>query len=387
MKNDIEYNSSERRIKYQYIVDESEKTKRLGRFVILIGILLMLIALHSDIKILFYPSIIYKTRIATIIIYCAYVLFTYTTYAESPRRVIRYYSYCLVIGMIFAVFFNIILFQTHEGIFDYRGPQLLLSFSVFIMVFSMGAKDMAIKIVLYPIGFMVAYFVMFKDMSMFEWTKYFNAFVTILMVCFYHRLCSQKDFAEFRLRKISQINVSKLKREIEDRKDQEKSLKVKANLDELTGLLSRRSGLEELEKLFKLATEENKPLSLCYIDLDRLKYINDTYGHVEGDRFIKIAVEIIQSQLRDGDLFARLGGDEFIIGLYNTTPNIAEKIWARISDGFDHFNSQHILIYKINASHGIAGLHQNNYSSLNDLIEGADEKMYGEKKRKRVFMK
>ncbi|KAB3534718.1 diguanylate cyclase [Alkaliphilus pronyensis] len=385
MEGKKDFKKSEREIKYEYIIEEGEKTRKLGRFVVLIGIVIMLIALYSDANIIHYPSIIYRGRIALITVFATYIVFTLTPYAESPRRVIRYYSYCLIMAMSFAVFFNLVTFQAYNGIFDFRGPQLLLAFSVFIVFFSLGAKEKVIKIVLFPIGFMIIYLLLFKEMNPYEWTKFFNSFVTILMVCLYHRHCIKREYGEYKSRKISQYNMLKLKQELENKKNQEESLQVKANLDPLTGVLSRRSGLEELEKIFNLAANEEKPLSICYIDLDGLKSINDAYGHSEGDRYIKIAVEIIQKQLRDGDLLARIGGDEFIIGLYNTPPHVAEKIWNRIKGGFDSFNRQEIIYYKVSASHGIVTYYKENYSSLHELLESADNKMYNEKKRKKMY--
>ena len=107
----------------------------------------------------------------------------------------------------------------------------------------------------------------------------------------------------------------------------EKSL---ARIDPLTGLLNSRTFKEEGERFFSLASRYKDPLTLIYIDIDDFKYINDSYGHNEGDRLLKVVADSFSQSVRSYDLVARLGGDEFVILLPKTEPEEARKFVTKI---------------------------------------------------------
>ena len=83
--------------------------------------------------------------------------------------------------------------------------------------------------------------------------------------------------------------------------------------DSLTGLANRRSWDETLVREFERARRKNSRLAVLLCDLDRLKNINDRFGHAIGDRVLKAAADVLRERVRAGDLVARLGGDEFAI--------------------------------------------------------------------------
>jgi len=86
-----------------------------------------------------------------------------------------------------------------------------------------------------------------------------------------------------------------------------------ANRDGLTGIYNRLYFHERLEKEFKNADKEEYPLSLAIFDIDHFKKINDTFGHMFGDKVLKEIAKLIQGTLRKSDVLARFGGEEFII--------------------------------------------------------------------------
>ena len=96
--------------------------------------------------------------------------------------------------------------------------------------------------------------------------------------------------------------------------------------DPLTGLLNRRGFESRLREALDRKQTSNIDHSLCYIDLDHFKSINDTYGHKAGDDALQQVVSISQKCIRDSDSFGRLGGDEFAILLYGCNLDKAEKI-------------------------------------------------------------
>lgn len=85
--------------------------------------------------------------------------------------------------------------------------------------------------------------------------------------------------------------------------------------DDLTGLFNRRHIMEVLEHQKALADNQIYPFSVCYVDLDHFKRINDEYGHDMGDRVLRQFAEHTLDNLREGDYLARLGGEEFILVL------------------------------------------------------------------------
>ena len=102
-------------------------------------------------------------------------------------------------------------------------------------------------------------------------------------------------------------------RDVTDVRTMEKRLSHQASHDALTDLINRREFEIRLNQIIRNAQVENLSHSLCFLDLDKFKVINDTSGHAAGDEFLKQVSITIQSFLRQSDLLARLGGDEFAI--------------------------------------------------------------------------
>lgn len=104
-------------------------------------------------------------------------------------------------------------------------------------------------------------------------------------------------------------------------REQERMLSDIAYRDALTGLFNRRYFLSGLAE----AIDEERPFSLCSMDMDGLKYVNDTLGHAAGDEYINGVVRLISASLRRDDLFARMGGDEFSVLFYGCGAEVAER--------------------------------------------------------------
>jgi diguanylate cyclase (GGDEF)-like protein len=95
-----------------------------------------------------------------------------------------------------------------------------------------------------------------------------------------------------------------------------KKLEEEAKIDYLTGLPNRKALHEELTKqINRIKRKKGETLCLGILDLDNFKLINDTFGHIEGDKVLREVARIIKSHLRNYDIFGRWGGDEFIIGV------------------------------------------------------------------------
>jgi diguanylate cyclase (GGDEF)-like protein/PAS domain S-box-containing protein len=111
--------------------------------------------------------------------------------------------------------------------------------------------------------------------------------------------------------------------DISDRKAMIQHLRDMAEHDDLTGLYNRSFFLHELERVVERVRRNHHACILLYIDLDNFKYVNDTLGHLAGDRLLVEVSQLLRARARRGDLLARLGGDEFTMLLYDTPPEEA----------------------------------------------------------------
>lgn len=114
------------------------------------------------------------------------------------------------------------------------------------------------------------------------------------------------------------------------KKKAEEKLKKLAVTDDLTGLFNQGHFYKALSNEIKRAKRYNNPLSLMILDLDNLKYFNDTFGHREGDKALKTSAKVIKKCMRDIDLCFRYGGDEFAVILPETEMNNALNVAERI---------------------------------------------------------
>lgn len=154
------------------------------------------------------------------------------------------------------------------------------------------------------------------------------------------------------------------------------TMKKEAVTDSLTELYNRRYFTEELKKEADRARRLNQPFTIISLDLDYLKKINDTYGHMAGDIAIKAIADVMKKNARSIDIPARLGGEEFSILLPGIDSNggmvAAERIRAAIE------NEEVPQIGKITASIGV-GTYPEHSMNVDELVEMTDQAMYRSK--------
>jgi diguanylate cyclase (GGDEF)-like protein/PAS domain S-box-containing protein len=166
--------------------------------------------------------------------------------------------------------------------------------------------------------------------------------------------------------------------DVTEKKKRQKKIEYLSFHDELTGLYNRHYLQEELKKLNK---SRKYPVSIIIGDLDNLKAINDNFGHLSGDKYIKKAANLIKSLLRNEDIIARVGGDEFVIILPHTTNKTAAAITQRIREKFNLENKKTDESIKFDISLGISTA-KNNKTDLIDCYHIADQNMYKSKNNK-----
>lgn len=165
-----------------------------------------------------------------------------------------------------------------------------------------------------------------------------------------------------------------LRQEAQQEKDYADSLELEAHFDPLTQIGNRYYFKQNTDNLLKTDAE----LVFCYCDLDHLKYVNDNFGHEEGDRYLCSYVELVKKHLRALDIFARLGGDEFCVILRNCPPELAQREMLQMQEEFLRASPPR---YPQRFSFGLFHLPKGHPPiDLADIIRHADEFMYQQKK-------
>jgi diguanylate cyclase (GGDEF)-like protein len=150
-----------------------------------------------------------------------------------------------------------------------------------------------------------------------------------------------------------------------------------ASNDSLTGIHNRRMFIELAEKeLSRFKRYQNK-FVLLIIDVDMFKYINDTYGHLEGDKVLKRLVQIIKSRMRVTDIFGRIGGDEFGALLIETSlekvNDFAKRICTACRDSEVLIETGKSIQFTVSIGMTETGEQDDN---LDDIIRRADIALY-----------
>ena len=170
--------------------------------------------------------------------------------------------------------------------------------------------------------------------------------------------------------------------DITARKRTEEELRKFATTDVLTGVLNRGHALLLFGKQLQISRRNKQKLSICYVDVDRLKDINDTYGHQEGDEALKLISKFLKETPREADIVCRLGGDEFLMILSQCSIDQAKSVWERIANKLTAFNAKMIKPYIISLSCGFAEYNPDDEKSVDKLIAIADQEMYKDKHQK-----
>ncbi len=177
--------------------------------------------------------------------------------------------------------------------------------------------------------------------------------------------------------------VSKLELEIKD-------LKKDLVHDTLTGLKTRNFFEEEGRVFYDSALNKFKGLrsewfnfgsvSFIFIDVDHFKNINDTYGHLEGDKVLEKVADVIKQSIREGDVAARFGGEEIVVELLGASEKFAKKKAEEIRKKIEALSFE-IPELKITISAGVSTVEKD--ISFNEILNRADKAMYKAKENGR----
>lgn len=155
-------------------------------------------------------------------------------------------------------------------------------------------------------------------------------------------------------------------------KERESSIEYIANSDDLTGLFNRRYCMELLEEWVK----KKAAFSICFADLDGLKYVNDTFGHFWGDNYLQAVSRVFKEVFRSSDAICRIGGDEFVIALENCPEKYTQQRMQRVYDRIAELSENNEVGYPMSISYGIYSCDADNKLTPEEILEQSDAKMY-----------
>ena len=200
-----------------------------------------------------------------------------------------------------------------------------------------------------------------------------------------HSVVSELLSESQRMQVITQAVVEKLDsraQEVGELRNALERAQSEALLDSLTGLKNRRAFERSVDQVMADASDRLDGAALLVIDIDHFKQVNDTYGHLLGDKVLRAVAQVLQANIKGRDLVARLGGEEFAVLLVHSTPAgalaVAEQIRTAIAHGQIRTPTSGKLVGAITVSVGIAIAAAGD--SLETALERADGALYEAKR-------
>jgi diguanylate cyclase (GGDEF)-like protein len=155
-------------------------------------------------------------------------------------------------------------------------------------------------------------------------------------------------------------------------------------IDDLTSLYNRRGFMTLGEQQLKFARRAGAGVNLAFADLDGLKFINDHFGHSEGDRVLKDITGILKATFhRESDLLARVGGDEFAVLWIAYEPFPADAVRTRLKTALNSYLALKEPPYPVSLSIGLCQYPADFSEPLTEMLSEGDQRMYEEKRGRR----
>lgn len=174
--------------------------------------------------------------------------------------------------------------------------------------------------------------------------------------------------------------------DVSEMREMQKQFENQSLTDDLTGLYNRRGFLMLAERRLRVIRAEGKQAGvfMIFADMDGLKQINDTYGHEQGSLAIKRMSELLAGSLRGSDVIARLGGDEFVVLVVDERDETQEIVARRLEEKIKRYNEQKNHPFDLSLSVGVTPVDLQVQISIEELLRRADERMYEQKRRKKL---
>lgn len=185
-----------------------------------------------------------------------------------------------------------------------------------------------------------------------------------------------------KLRRALEVRNAELSHMNQQLLTQQHELEYRANHDLLTSLPNRRCGLEFLDRMLAASLRERRCLSILFVDVDRLKYVNDTFGHPQGDRLIQLVAAGAAQAAGEEGMACRLGGDEFLVVLPGACDMASQQAANQLMHHLEAQRLEEQIAFPVEVSIGRV-THDSVLQgeiSVQDLIHIADDRMYRQKR-------
>ncbi|MGN0595149.1 MAG: diguanylate cyclase domain-containing protein, partial [Hominimerdicola sp.] len=161
-------------------------------------------------------------------------------------------------------------------------------------------------------------------------------------------------------------------------------LSTEASVDELTGVINRSAGKKRLSEM--LSNPDSRKFTVALYDINGLKWVNDTYGHLEGDKLLVFTAQNIQQALDEEDFIFRLSGDEFIVVFCGKDIKQAELRMENMLSILEERKPLSNINYDVSFSYGLAAINGGEHLTVSDVLSIADTQMYIQKRDRHIML-
>jgi diguanylate cyclase (GGDEF)-like protein len=247
----------------------------------------------------------------------------------------------------------------------------LITASFIVYLASAGVKRYLPYVFGFPFLLLLFYCGLIQKVDWKSLSLLVNPFITILGINVFAYYEEKNSYQKFKEQTRMEFQNNRLEDEIHQTKQLAEDLHFFATRDELTNLYNRRAALSILENHIRIAQKTRDFLTICFIDVDKLKKINDSHGHAAGDKLLKKIASCLRDYVRDSDYICRLGGDEFLVIFPSCNAATAEAVVNRIRQILNPLN--------IDFSYGLSEFYHEKPATAISLIRNADSNMYQHK--------
>lgn len=357
-----------------YLEELSAKTITFSKYLTVIGIPFLAYFIYQDFFIV-EMSGLFRSRIIFIIPYILYMISIFVV--KSTNRVVVEWTHSIflfsLLLMSVAMINYTISLNAEIDIYS-RGALGALMVNTFVAFTFAGISSRWLHLIIGLPNVLLIFTVLtnsnleFKSSLLFLSNFIFIVFLLTIRA-FYQEYVHYDEFK-------SRHNY---KEELEKNINLNKVLSLLATFDEMTGVYTRNVGIGMIDIELKKAKRDHIMLTLCFVDADGLKRVNDEYGHDYGDKYLQKIVEVLSSVIRASDFIIRVGGDEFLVVFYNCTASKAEELIIKGHTNLRESNCP----FDCDFSYGISSTNGIENTSVDELIKLADTEMYIQKKKKK----